>query len=121
VKNTTSAACTIYHNPRCSKSRATLSILEDHGIKPTVIEYLRTPLGVSAIQQLLRRLSMEPQALVRKSEETYRALFADKVPSPAQLIAAMAAHPELIERPIVVIGERAALGRPPENVLQLLK
>jgi arsenate reductase len=121
VKRSKPAACTIYHNPRCSKSRATLSLLEDQGIAPTVIEYLKTPLNANAIRSLLNKLSMEPLELARKGEMIFQELFADKTPTSAQLIAAMAAHPELIERPIVVVGDRAALGRPPENVLRLLK
>jgi arsenate reductase len=93
--------------------------LEERGIAPTVIEYLRTPLSVSEIRSLLNKLNLEPKALARTGESIYRELFADKAPTGAQLIAAMAAHPELIERPIVVVGDRAALGRPPENVLRL--
>jgi arsenate reductase len=121
MKISKAAACIIFHNPRCSKSRATLALLEDQGIAPTVIEYLKTPLTASAIRSLLTKLNMEPWELARTGETTYQELFADKTPTSAKLIAAMAAHPELIERPIVVVGDQAALGRPPENVLRLLK
>lgn len=115
------AACTIYHNPRCSKSRATLALLEERGIKPVVIEYLKTPPSVAEFKSILTRLGMKPAELLRKGEEEYKTHVAGRDLSDAQLIALMVGHPVLIERPIVVRGERAVLGRPPENVLQLLK
>jgi arsenate reductase (glutaredoxin) len=119
VKNHNSAACTIYHNPRCSKSRATLELLQQQGVAPVVIEYLRAPLNIAELKSLLAILKMQPEELVRKSEEVYQAVVADKNLTSAQLMAAMADNPILIERPIVVMGERAVLGRPPDNVLQL--
>ena len=121
MKNSKSAACTIYHNPRCSKSRATLALLQERGITPTVVEYLKEPPTAHTIKLLLKLLGVDAGALVRTGEPIYGELFADKAPTAAQVIAAMAAHPELMERPVVVVGTRAALGRPPENVLQLLK
>jgi arsenate reductase len=121
MKKSTAAACTIYHNPRCSKSRATLALLQEHGITPKVVEYLKTPPTANTIKVLVKQLGVDVGALVRTGEPLYDELFAGKAPTAAQLLAAMAAHPELIERPVVVVGKRAALGRPPENVLQLLK
>jgi arsenate reductase len=121
VTNKAQAAYVVYHNPRCSKSRATLALLAEHGIEPVVIEYLKTPLSAAEIKALLGKLKLTPGELVRKSEDLYKETFGDKTPTDAQLIAAMAKHPVLIERPIVVQGERAALGRPPENILQLIK
>lgn len=114
-------AVTIYHNPRCSKSRATLALLEERGVQPTVIEYLKTPPSAAELKAILRRLGMKPAELLRKGEDAYKAHVAGRNPGDAQLIALMVEHPVLIERPIVVRGDRAVLGRPPENVLQLLK
>jgi len=112
---------TIYHNPRCSKSRETLALLESKGIQPQVVEYLATPPDAATLEHLLQLLQLAPRELMRQKEAEYAELgLADPALTRAQLIAAMVAHPRLIERPIVVNGERAALGRPPENVLQLL-
>lgn len=97
-----------------------MALLAEQGIEPTVIEYLKTPPSAAEIKVLLGKLKLAPGQLVRTGEETYREHFGDKSPTDAQLIAAMAKHPVLIERPIVVKGERAVLGRPPENVLQLI-
>lgn len=112
---------TIYHNPRCSKSRATLALIEERGVQPTVIEYLKTPPSAAELKSILGRLGMKPAELLRKGEEAYKAHVAGHDLSDAQLIALMVECPVLIERPIVVRGDRAVLGRPPENVLQLLK
>jgi len=112
---------TIYHNPRCSKSRATLALLQEKGIEPTVIEYLKTPPSAKELRDIVSRLGVDPEALVRKGEEIYKKKYAGKTLTDAQWISAMVADPILIERPIVVSGKRAVLGRPPENVLQLLK
>lgn len=112
---------TIYHNPRCSKSRATLKILEEKGIEPTIIEYLKTPPDASLLDSFLGKLGMEPRQLMRKGEAPYKELgLANKAKDRAALIDAMVANPILIERPIVVNGEKVALGRPPENVLGIL-
>lgn len=112
---------TIYHNPRCTKSRQTLKLLEARGIKPKVVEYLKTPPSESELKRLLKQLGIRPRELLRRKEPQYKKLKLDNPAlSDAELIRAMAAHPILIERPIVVKGERAALGRPPENVLKIL-
>src|SRR5262245_58479966 len=107
---------TIYHNPKCSKSRATLELLRGHGVEPKIIEYLKTPPTAAELKALLAKLGMRPEQLVRKGEEIYREKYAGKSLSDAQWIDAMIADPILIERPIVVSGARAVLGRPPENV-----
>ena len=110
----------IYHNPRCTKSRATLSLLQERGLAPTVIEYLREPLTATQLRTVVRKLGIKPEALVRKGEDIFKSTYAGKSLSDAQWIEAMVQYPILIERPIVVVGERAALGRPPENVLAIL-
>ncbi|CAL1240014.1 arsenate reductase (glutaredoxin) [Candidatus Methylocalor cossyra] len=112
---------TIYHNPRCSKSRATLELLRRRGLEPTVIEYLKTPPSASELETILGLLGLEPRGLMRKGEPAYKdAGLADPTLDRAALIAAMVQHPILIERPIVLANGRAALGRPPENVLAIL-
>ncbi len=111
----------IYHNPRCSKSRQTLALLEENGLQPQIIKYLETPPDHQQLDSLLRGLELEPEQLMRKGEEIYRSLdLANQDLSRNELIAAMVANPKLIERPIVVIGDQVALGRPPENVLTIL-
>lgn len=113
---------TIYHNPRCSKSRETLALLEQRGVTPVVIAYLDTPPSPAEISKLLALLGMtDARDLLRKGEAEYKELGLDN-PSLSQdaLIAAMASHPRLIERPIVINGQQAALGRPPEKVLAIL-
>ena len=112
---------TIYHNPRCSKSRKTLELLQENGQKPEIVLYLEDTLSASAIKDLLHKLDKTPRELLRKSEEAYKALgLADTGLEDKVLIAAMVSEPKLIERPIVVKGEKAVLGRPPENVLELV-
>ena len=112
---------TIYHNPKCSKSRQTLQLLRDRGIEPTIVEYLKQPLSAAQIKRLLNMLQMSPRELMRNKEADYIALnLADPKLSEGALTEAMAEHPQLIERPIVVVGERAAIGRPPERVLEIL-
>ena len=114
-------AVTIYHNPRCSKSRATLKLLQERGIAPEIVEYLKTPPDAATLDGLLTGLGMEPRDLMRKKEAPYRENgLGDEGLSREALIAAMVADPILIERPIVVSGGRAALGRPPEAVLDIL-
>jgi arsenate reductase (glutaredoxin) len=110
----------IYHNPRCTKSRATLALLHERGLAPTVIEYLQTPPTATQLRAVLRKLGIEPEALVRKGEDIFKSKYAGKSLSDAQWIEAMLQHPILIERPIVVIGEHAVIGRPPENVLAIM-
>jgi len=112
---------TIYHNPRCSKSRQSLQLLVGHGIEPQVVEYLQTPPTAAELEQILTMLGLEPRALMRTKEAEYHELKLDDPSlSRAELIAAMATHPKLIERPIVVAGKRAVIGRPPERVLEII-
>lgn len=111
---------TIYHNPKCSKSRATLALLKEHGAKPRIIEYLKTPPTAAELKSIVAGLGIPAQALVRQGEEIYKSRYAGHTLSDDQWIAAMVEHPILIERPIVVAGKRAVIGRPPENVLALL-
>src|SRR5262245_16772902 len=112
---------TIYHNPRCSKSRATLALLEERGVTPRIIEYLKNPPNAAELKRITQRLGLRPEALVRKNEDLYKQQFAAKRLSDSEWLDVLASNPVLIERPIVVKGERAAIGRPPENVLQLLE
>ncbi len=112
---------TIYHNPRCSKSRQTLALLKDHGIEPTVIEYLKTPPSAEDLGHLLQLLGMKPRDLMRRKEAPYKELnLAEESLGDDELIEAMVENPTLIERPIVVQGEAAVIGRPPENVLTII-
>jgi arsenate reductase len=110
---------TIYHNPRCNTSRKTLALLRDKGIEPQVIEYLKTPYTAAQLKQLLGQLKLPAKALLRKKEAAAAGIDSTKL-SEDQLIAAMAANPIAVERPIVVSGDKAALGRPPEAVLSVL-
>jgi len=113
---------TIYHNPRCTKSRATLKLLHEHGVEPEIIEYLKTPPDSATLKRLLKQLGLKPRELLRKKEAAYKeAGLDDPDLNDEAIIAAMAEHPILIERPIVVAGNRAVLGRPPENVLELMQ
>lgn len=113
-------AIEIYHNPRCSKSRATLALLQERGLAPTVIEYLQAPPTATQLRALVRKLGIKPEALVRRGEDIFKSTYAGKSLSDAQWIEAMLQHPILIERPIVVVGDCAAIGRPPETVLGIL-
>ena len=111
----------IWHNPRCSKSRQTLQLLRDHGVEPTVRRYLDDPPDEATLRLALTALGVAPRELLRRKEAPYKALdLGDAGRSDDELIAAMAAHPILIERPLVLRGDRAALGRPPEAVKDLL-
>ena len=110
----------IYHNPRCSKSRATLALLEEHGVSPAVILYLETGPDAAELRGLLAKLGLRASQLVRRGEEAYKASGLSGESSDEDVLEAMASQPKLIERPIVVRGERAVLGRPPENVLELI-
>lgn len=115
------AKVTIYHNPRCSKSRQTLDLLHQRDIQPDVIEYLKTPPDARQLERILELLGLEPRQLMRRDEAEYRDNgLDDPALSRAQLIQAMVDHPKLIQRPIVISGNRAALGRPPEQVLEVL-
>ena len=112
---------TIYHNPRCSKSRQTLQLLRDNGVEPTIIEYLKAPPDAVTLMEILGKLDFEPRGLMRKTEEVYKENgLADEGLGESALIYAMVADPILIERPIVLANGKAALGRPPESVLKIL-
>jgi arsenate reductase len=111
----------ILHNPRCSKSRATLKLLLDRGLQPEIVLYLETPPGAEELKSILRKLACGPRQLIRRGEPEYRALgLDDENRSDQELIEAMVATPRLIERPIVLHDGKAALGRPPEAVLDIL-
>jgi arsenate reductase (glutaredoxin) len=114
-------AVTIYHNPRCSKSRQGLQLLKDNSQEITVVEYLKTPPDQKTLTNILDKLAMEPRDLMRKKEKEYKenGLNDDSLSREA-LIAAMVKFPKLIERPIVVAGDKVALGRPPENILDII-
>ena len=112
---------TLYHNPRCSKSRATLALLDEQGIAPEVVEYLKTPPTAEELERILTMLGLEPRQLMRTKEQEYKDRGLDDPDlSREQLIAAMVATPKLIERPIVIKDGKAAIGRPPEQVLEIL-
>lgn len=111
----------IYHNPRCSKSRQTLKLLRDKGLEPDIIEYLKTPPDRKKLKEILKLLGMKPRDLMRTKEAVYREQgLNDEGLADDQLINAMIEYPVLIERPIVLAGGRATLGRPPENILEIL-
>ena len=115
------ADCTIYHNPRCSKSRRTLELLEENGIQPEIRLYLESPPDAQELRRTCALLGLAPMQLLRKCEEAFTAAgLDDESLADAEIIAAMVANPILIERPIVIRGTRAVIGRPPENVLDLL-
>ncbi|MBS0614776.1 MAG: arsenate reductase (glutaredoxin) [Proteobacteria bacterium] len=111
---------TIYHNPGCSKSRATLELLRESGVPLRVVEYLKTPPNAAELAFIVDKLGMKPADLVRKGEAVFKENFAGRELSDAQWLAAMVQHPILIERPIVVTDTAAVIGRPPENVRSLL-
>ena len=116
-----SESIVIYHNPRCSKSRQTLALIRDRGVEPEIVEYLKTPLDGEALRDLLRVLGMTARDLVRSGEAPYRELgLGDPAVTEDELIAAVAAHPILMQRPVVRRGGRAVVGRPPERVADLL-
>ncbi len=111
----------LYHNPRCSKSRQTLELLRDRGVEPAIVEYLKTPPSHQQLDSILRGLNLEPRALMRTKEAEYKELnLQDESLSRDQLIHAMITSPKLIERPILIVGDEIAIGRPPENVLTIL-
>ena len=112
-------AVRIYHNPRCNTSRKTLALLREKGVEPEIVEYLKTPYTAAQLKTLLGQLNMPAKAVLRKKEAAEAGIDPNKM-NEEQLIAAMAKHPIVVERPIVVSGGKAALGRPPEKVLQVL-
>lgn len=111
----------IYHNPRCTKCRQTLALIEERGQVPQVIEYLKTPPDAQTLQNLLDMLGLQPSELVRHFEAPFKELGLDAADTTEeQIFAAMLSHPILIQRPIVVNNGRAAIGRPPHTVLEIL-
>jgi len=114
-------AVTIFHNPKCSKSRQTLALLEQRGISPVIVDYLKEPPSVEKLSEILDLLGLDPRQLMRRKEKEYgENNLADESLSRDQLIRAMVDFPRLIERPIVLAGGKAAIGRPPEDVLKIL-
>jgi arsenate reductase len=111
----------IYHNARCSKSRSVCALVAGKGIEARIVEYLKTPPSREELQDLLKKLDMEPSALVRRGESAFQENYAGKTLDEEAWLDALVAHPVLIERPIVVRGERAVVGRPPEKVLELIE
>jgi arsenate reductase len=109
----------IYHNPRCSKSRETLKLIQDAGINPEIVDYLNDVPSVKELARLIKLLGIAPEELVRKGEEEFKSLFKGKDMTDEQWIEAMVNHPKLIERPIVVSNKKAVIGRPPEKVREL--
>ena len=111
----------IYHNPRCSKSRQTLNLLHENGVEPQIVEYLKTPPDRETLEHLLEMLNMEPRDLMRKKEREYKEAGLDNPDlTRDQLIDALLAHPKLMERPVVVKDGKARMGRPPEQVLEII-
>jgi arsenate reductase len=116
-----SQTVTIWHNPRCSKSRGTLELLQERGIQPAIVDYQKNPPSAAEIERALKLLGKEPRELMRKGEAVYAELGLDDPKlTRKQLVDAMAAHPILIERPVVFANGKAAIGRPPEAVLDIL-
>jgi arsenate reductase (glutaredoxin) len=117
----TPIAITLYHNPRCSKSRAALALLQERGIEPQIVEYLKTPPSAVELAELVAKLRIEPEALVRKGEDVFKEHYQHRKLDANEWLSVMARHPILIERPIAVRDARAVVGRPPERVLELLQ
>ena len=112
---------TIYHNPRCSKSRQTLQLIRDAGKEPEIVEYLKNPPSVAELEKILAKLNLKPQDIIRTSEQEYKAHYQDKNFTDNEWIRILSENPKLIERPIVIKGNTGVIGRPPENVNSLLK
>ena len=110
----------IYHNPRCSKSRQSLALLRENGVEPEVIEYLKTPPDKNALRGLLKKLGLAAHEILRTQEDPYPACGLSPESTEAEILAAIVANPILLERPIIIKGTRAVIGRPPENVKKLL-
>jgi len=111
---------TIYHNPRCSKSRQTLELLKQNDVEPEVVEYLKTPPNAAELKDILEKLGLSADQLMRKKEDAYKELGLAGINNEDELITAMVNNPKLIERPIVIRGNKAAIGRPPEAILDIL-
>jgi len=116
----TNSSIAIYHNPRCGKSRSALALLQEKGVQPRIIEYLKTPPTTEELRAILKKLGMKPEQIVRKGEDVYKQKFSGKMLTDEQWLDALAMNPILIERPIVVKGDKAVIGRPAENVVSLL-
>ena len=116
----TEKSIVIYHNSRCSKSRSVCTLVSERRIDAKIVEYLETPPNKAELRALLHKLGMKPGELVRRGERIYQETYANREMSDEQWLDALVAHPILIERPIVVCGERAVIGRPPEKVLTLI-
>ena len=112
---------TLYYNPRCSKCREALCLLEEKGVEPEIVEYLKTPPAEKELKDLLRKLGLKPTDLLRKKEPLFEKKFKNKKFSDAEWIKVMSKNPILIERPIAIEGNKAIIGRPPQNVITLLK
>ena len=110
----------IYHNPRCSKSRQTLQLIEEHGFEPEIVHYLEDVPTEKDLKTILKKLGLKPTDILRKGEAVYKEKYKGLALSDAEWIEAMMTYPKLIERPIVVVGNKAVLGRPPENVLDII-
>ncbi len=111
----------IWHNPRCSKSRQTLALIEEQGSSAEIVKYLESTPGVEEIKDVLKKLGLSARELMRTKEAIYKELDLKNVEDESQLIQAMAENPKLIERPVVIMGDKAVLGRPPEKVIDFLK
>ena len=111
---------TIYHNPRCQKSRQTLELLRSNNVDPTIVEYLKETPSVDELKKILAKLNVGPKDILRKGEKIYKEKFKSMDFSDEEWIQVMIENPKLIERPIVVRGNKAVIGRPPENVLELV-
>ncbi len=116
----TNKTIVIYHNARCSKSRSACALIAAKGVNAEVIDYLKTPPDKEELRDLLKKLGMKPDELVRRGEEVFKEYYAGKTLSDEEWLDALATHPILIERPIVVRGDKAVIGRPTEKVLELL-
>lgn len=110
----------IYHNPRCGKSRNTLAILNEKGVNVEIVEYLKEPPSKKELKNVITKLGIKPIELIRKGEEVFKSNYKDKNLSDDEWIGVMVENPILIERPIVIKGDKAIIGRPPEKVLELL-
>jgi arsenate reductase len=111
----------IYHNPRCSKSRATLALLQKHGEVPEIVEYLKTPPDAATLRKLLDKLGLQARDIVRTNEAAFKASGLSLASPPDELIALIVREPKVLQRPIVELGDRARIGRPPERVLEILE
>ncbi len=112
---------TIYHNPRCSKSRQTLALIREHGLEPEIVEYLKQPPTPDELKRIIQRLDVSVREVIRSGEAEYRELgLGDESLDDTALIEAICAHPKLLQRPIVVRGDKARIGRPPEAVEDIL-